>query len=68
MGKYFILYVVDAVLFSLCAIIWLYQGIFGGPDWFDIVLGLVWLAGAAVWTTRAVKEARQRKNGDKTSS
>ncbi|MCI8803106.1 MAG: hypothetical protein HFG01_07190 [Oscillibacter sp.] len=51
------------MLYALCGLIWLGLGLGdpAGPDRFRMALGLVWLAGAAVWAVRAVRERREEK-------
>lgn len=51
------------MLYALCGLIWLGLGLGdpAGPDRFRMALGLVWLAGAAVWAVRAVRERRREK-------
>lgn len=55
--------VLAAVLYALCGLIWLGLGLGdpAGPDRFRMALGLVWLAGAAVWAVWAVRERREEK-------
>lgn len=55
--------VLAAVLYALCGLIWLGLGLGdpAGPDRFRMALGLVWLAGAAVWAVRAVRERQEEK-------
>ena len=55
--------VLAAVLYALCGLIWLGLGLGdpAGPDRFRMALGLVWLAGAAVWAVRAVLERQEEK-------
>ena len=55
--------VLAAVLYALCGLIWLGLGLGdpAGPDRFRMALGLVWLAGAAVWAVRAVRAVRERR-------
>lgn len=55
--------VLAAVLYALCGLIWLGLGLGdpAGPDRFRMALGLVWLAGAAVWAVRALRERREEK-------
>lgn len=55
--------VLAAVLYALCGLIWLGLGLGdpAGPDRFRMALGLVWLAGAAVWAVRAVRERWEEK-------
>lgn len=45
--------------YGLCGAVWLHKA-FSGGTWFDALVGLVWLAGAVIWTVRAVREAGQK--------
>lgn len=38
-------------LYGLCAALWLCKG-----DWFSVIAGLIWLAGAIIWGLRVWKE------------
>lgn len=59
MSGRFYLYMMDAVLFALCAGLWLADG-FQKGETVTGLLGLVWLAGAGFWIVRAVREFRKR--------
>ena len=63
MNKRFYLYMVDAVVFALCAGFWLSDGLLGAGQvgWGNVVMGLLWLAGAVFWITRAMKAYQQSK-------
>lgn len=49
-----------AALSAVCAALWLYQGFFRWEEdrLLAVGVGLVWLAVAAVWSARAVREKR----------
>jgi hypothetical protein len=50
------------ICYALCGVIWLYKGLFMEMyDWFNVVLGLVWLSGAMFHAVRAVREYRKTK-------
>lgn len=45
--------------FGLCAAVWLHRAFSGGRG-FDGIIGFIWLAGAVIWTVRAVKGLRKK--------
>lgn len=50
----------NAFLFSLCGVIWIYNG-FRDDSVFDIFLAVVWLTGGVIWLVRFFKERNSRK-------
>jgi hypothetical protein len=56
-----------AVCNCFLSISWLYLGFFREQSisWFDVALGLVWLAGTVIWTVRAVRKYQEIKTSNK---
>lgn len=50
----------NAFLFSLCGVMWIYNG-FRDDSVFDILLAVVWLTGGVIWLVRFFKERNSRK-------
>ncbi len=50
----------NAFLFSLCGVIWIYNG-FRDDSVFDVFLAVVWLTGGVIWLVRFFKERNSRK-------
>ena len=50
----------NAFLFSLCGVMWIYNG-FRDDSVFDIFLAVVWLTGGVIWLVRFFKERNSRK-------
>ena len=50
----------NAFLFSLCGVMWIYNG-FRDDSVFDVFLAVVWLTGGVIWLVRFFKERNSRK-------
>ena len=53
----------NAFLFSLCGVIWIYNG-FRDDSVFNIFLAVVWLTGGVIWLARFIKERNSRKENE----
>ena len=53
----------NAFLFSLCGVIWIYNG-FRDDSVFNIFLAVVWLTGGVIWLARFIKERNSREENE----
>ena len=61
MKRVLILYVVNAVVFGACGVLWGYQGFFENPqtDWNSAIMSGLCLPATILWIVRAVRTAKQ---------
>ena len=56
-----VLYIINAVIFGLCGLIWTYQGFFKNPqvDINSVMMGAICLGATVLWIFRAVRTAKR---------